>query len=177
MIKPLPKKMDFKIKKLNKSNVSQLHRLLNIVFDSLADKYYPRALLKKYKQRYSKKYLQSKLSAENTIALGAYNKNELIGFIFGDYTIYHTFFLNWVGVQPAYRKSATFTALMRNLEKIVRLKKIYKIYGYTYIGNKKAVNIYQKMGYKVEGILKVHFDGADFYLLAKVFRKSKYLKK
>ena len=66
------------------------------------------------------------------------------------------------------RKNGIGTLLLRELEKEANQRKLKKLSLLCRVDNEPALNLYWKENYKIEGILKNHFEnGIDIYILSK----------
>jgi GNAT superfamily N-acetyltransferase len=89
----------------------------------------------------------------HTIALGAYQKTRLVGFLWGYRSdVDGTFSVDWAVVRPLVIGKGVFSALMRALERQLKRHHVFKCYFYTSIKHFPAIERCLKLGYTIEGI-------------------------
>ncbi len=92
--------------------------------------------------------------------------NETLGMVNG-YYMAGVMYIPTLIVGHKTRGSGVGQALMEEAEKIARKNRVHKIYLHT--GSTwRAVDFYEKLGYKKTGVLKNHYEGRDFLVMSKM---------
>jgi GNAT superfamily N-acetyltransferase len=111
----------------------------------------------------------------HSIALGAYRKTRLVGFLWGYRSdVDGTFSVDWAVVRPSVVGTGVFSALMRALERRLKREHVFKCYFYTSIKNIPAIKRYLKLGYTIEGVHRNHFFGWDFISVGKILNRRRW---
>lgn len=165
----------FKITKLKKVDAVKLRTLLFKIFTYLSDRYYPAEIIKNNKEYYSLDLIRDHILGSDKIeAFGCWDDKKLTGFAWVTRFDSGLAYVDWIGVEKFYHRKGIFTKLMKKLEGAAKKWKAHKIYLYTYIKNKPAIEGYIKLGYRIEGVLKNHFWGGNFIVMGKDLRKIKF---
>lgn len=163
------------IKALARSHLPAIETLLQDYFHMGARESYPRELIREFIARYCGAMLEKMILSSETIALGAFQENELIGCGWG--YLSHpdgVFSIDWSVVRPDVIGTGIFSQIMKVLEAEAEKRGAWKIFLYTSIKNRAAVNRYQKLGFTVEGVHPNHYFGWDFISMGKVLIRRKW---
>ncbi len=96
--------------------------------------------------------------------------SEVFGYV-GITTILDEGYITNVAVLPEYRQLGVGTALMKKLDDLARLEKLSFISLEVRTSNQKAISLYEKFGYKTEGVRKNFYDNPkeDALIMTKRF--------
>lgn len=72
-----------------------------------------------------------------------------------------------IAVHPLYRRIGVGTELMRAVEERLRKQGIKKIYLEVRVSNRPAINLYKKLGYRIERVIPRYYGDEDAYLMVK----------
>ena len=132
----------------------------NIVID--LDYYTPEARENEL-ERYAAENLEIKISNDPLSILVAICGDALAGFCISrwdDYTIW----LEWVGVDPSFRKMGIAQILLEALEKDVKKRNAHKIWCDSRTSNQQSIELLERCGYKKIVEIKNHWYSQDFFL-------------
>ena len=103
---------------------------------------------------------------KKNIYLAAYIAEELCGFCFGKEDA-GTFWIEWYGVAPAFRKQGIARALVTEMGRLVRKRKIQKLWCDSRTSNRESNALLTSQRFKKVAHLRKHWYGHDFYLWVK----------
>lgn len=118
-------------------------------------------------KRYSLKHLFVSYLRGGRIIIIARRDEKIFGNLIAVYTDDGIGFVNWLYVVPQARRQGIARKILAEFEKEVLARGGHKVAITTEI----APKFYQKIGYSLEGILKKHWWGKDFYLFGKLLKK------
>ena len=166
--------MAVSIKKISTKDVKKLEKLLLKTFDFLSDRYYSKESMKAQKIIYTEENLTKGLALDNHFSFGLFDKNNLIGFIFGSFhKITNLAYVDWLGVDEKWMKKGLLKRLLSKVETEAKKRKFHKVFFYTSRKNIPAVKGYLKNNYLIEGVLDKHYWGMDFLFFGKVLINKK----
>lgn len=128
--------------------------------------YYNDAAKKQECKEYQLYNIRKLLIDKNHIFLISTDKTHLTGFLHG-YKDMGTFWINWIGVFPNFRKQGIGCDLIGSLEKRVRRHNIHKIWFGTIMYNTPAIKFFTNCGYHIITNLRRHWYKSDFYIWEK----------
>lgn len=159
--------MKFTVKKLTQKDLPQLVELLSKVLDE-AFTHYQKRTRQAYKKLSDIKYYTKVLKRKTSIAIGAFDKKRVIGFISLESKDGGVGLVEWFIVDKSYRGKSIGTALMNRLEKEA-LNKYYH-YIFLYTETQKNLTFYKKRGFEYVGLQKKSWFGENEYMMQKILR-------
>lgn len=137
------------IKKLNSSNVHELFKLDNLIFDN---------------DKYSQNQIAEELDNNSRIYLGYFNKDELVGFVGASVTLDESDIIK-IGVKPNCRKLGIATKLFNNLKLELLNLNVKKIMLEVREQNTNAISFYLKNGFTQIAIRKNYYNNDNAIIL------------
>jgi ribosomal protein S18 acetylase RimI-like enzyme len=153
-----------KIRGLKEEEIPKLMILMKDVIPNIS--YYPKKNLNIFLREYSKKHLVDLYNHENSIFLVAEQEEHFLGFLFG-WNEYGVFWIDWIGVEEHKRRNHIATELVKECERRAKRMKCHKMFLDTSCTNFPAINLYKKLGYKIEAQLKNHWLNWNYDLIGK----------
>ena len=124
-------------------------------------------------EEYTPEIVAKKIQQKTDEYFGAfdhgYDPPMLIGFCHGYYDL-GTFWINWIGVRPLWRRYGYASKLIEYVEKFLQRKKVHKIWLDTKQDNIESISFFHKHKYKIFSSVKNHWYHADFYFWEKLLR-------
>lgn len=127
---------------------------------------YPETIKEDLIQGFSFQHLLMLYNRLDSLFYLAKDQQKIIGFIFGWFE-HGIFWVDWVGVIPQYRSKGVGTLLFDTLTNFCREQKCHKIVFNTITKNSRAIDLYQRIGFKVEALFKNHWYKEDWSYLSK----------
>ena len=158
-----------KISKLKEGDVSAYYKLVRQVI--LSTPYYSKWAKREESISYPPEWLRKSIKNKRKFLLGAKDKDKMVGFALG-YTGTGMLHLNWIGVDPKYRKLGIAERLVKKVETLAK-GKVHKIWLDTRTNNKESIALFKKLKYKKAATFRKHYYGQDFYIWEKLVKKSK----
>lgn len=125
---------------------------------------------------YSFKSLTKQLRSKESVAYGAFNGNEYVGYLFVSAWPGGVCYFNWLAVAKEFQGKGIASKLIEIAGIDAKIKGFHKIRLET---DKRNLKFYKKNGFKFIGKIPKYLYGADDYLLYKTLQKpneSKFLK-
>lgn len=121
---------------------------------------FPKEAMEVFRKRYSKNRLLSKF-----LAYIVSDQDHIIGFVIGDQPYAGVGYIDWIWVDPRYRKKGIGIKLLSFLEKEYKKLGSHKINLST--SHKNNLEFYKKCGFQIEGLRKKDSFKLDFYSFGK----------
>ena len=163
--------MKFTVRKLIQKDLPQLVELLNKTLDE-AFIHYQKRTRQAYKRLSDIKYYTRVLNRKTSIALGAFAKGKILGFISLESKDGGVGLVEWFIVDKSYRGKGLGTALMARLEKEAISKYYHHIFLYT--ETKKNIEFYKRRGFEYVGLQKKSWFGEDEHMMQKILRDKPF---
>ncbi|GEM_PF-1949135 len=131
--------------------------------------YYTKKALLGYAAENTPTELRRKMKLKNHMMHVAKHNRKIIGLDFG-HTEYGVGVSDWMLIDSAHRHKGVGMRLFSNFEKKCYSMGCHKLQLDDRTNNKEDVYFCLKRGFKIEGILKRHWFGQDYYLWSKYIR-------
>lgn len=156
--------MDTHIEFLKKEDISKFSKLAREIILELP--YYCPEAKKSQIKFFQKSILKKEIKDKNNIFLLARIKKEIVGFCYGYYDC-GTFWIEWIGVKPKFRRKNIAKELLKFLERDVKKKRVHKIWGDSRDTNAVSINFLKDFGFKKIARIENHWYHQDFILWEK----------
>lgn len=110
--------------------------------------------------------IRKELKDKSNLFLVAKEINKIVGTLNGYYEA-GMFWIDWLVIDPSYRRNGIAKSLMNYLEKKLKKEKIHKMWCDCRINNKESISLLNKLKFKKIAKLKNHWYKQDFYLWQK----------
>lgn len=158
------------VRKAEPKDIWELSELSRKVLKDIWDHYlkdiYPEEALNHDINVHTPEYYTKLLESKDNFIFIAEDDGKIIGtcvgLIYGNSGLAH---ITWLCVHPEYRRRGAGTALLNTTIEYVKKRGCHKISLYTMPQLRPAIELYKKIGFIVEGVLRRHWWKVDFYVM------------
>ncbi|MEI7451639.1 MAG: GNAT family N-acetyltransferase [Candidatus Falkowbacteria bacterium] len=156
-----------RIKELKPGDISTFSKIAKEIINGCS--HYDKNTKKEELSVYSEKFLHENRKAAKNVYFLVFEGKEVIGFCHG-YFDSGTFWLNWLGILPAFRRQGKAAEVLKFLESYLLDRGVHKIWFDTIVTNKESIKFFQKHGYHKFTTLRNHWCGFDYFLWEKFLK-------
>jgi len=128
--------------------------------------YYSPLALETEMKKFIPLVILEKLKDKNYLFCVLKNQNKILGFSSGYFDL-GTFWIDWIGSAPSFRRSGVASQLLAFQEKYLQTQGVHKIWFDTRTENKESLALFEKLGFRKICFLEKHWYEQDFYLWEK----------
>lgn len=118
-------------------------------------------------RQYDTQGIRRELRNPRYLYLAAKEKEDIIGFCFGDIQG-RVCWMEWIGADPAHRRRGVAGRLLTEFEQRLKKSGVFKIWCDSRPTNRESNALLQKSGFRKVALLKNHWYGLDFYIWEKM---------